>query len=118
MMHKKIHETGARYCHYYNNSKHCPYDAIGCKFLHENSGACTFSPCINSLCQFEHSEISDPIKNSDIETLGDSENDSVTYGENDCHLCDKTFTCLNSLCDHFQRCHEEYYIKTQNLVVF
>jgi hypothetical protein len=32
--------------------------------------------------------------------------DSVTYGENDCHLCAETFTCLEDLCDHFQASHE------------
>ena len=28
--------------------------------------------------------------------------------ENDCHPCDKTFTCLDELCEHFGREHKEY----------
>ena len=28
----------------------------------------------------------------------DSDSYSVTHGENECHLCEKTFTCLDDLC--------------------
>ena len=140
-MHKNVHEAGAGYCHFFNNSKQCPYENIGCKFLHERSGACTFQACMNTRCQFEHSNTSDIINipntetlsdndldENDVETMdenivsneiiqNDSDNESATYGENDCHLCEKTFTCLDDLCDHFEESHEEYYRMTQNLVV-
>ena len=42
---------------------------------------------------------------------------SVCYGENDCHLCDMKFMCLDDLCEHFQYVHQEYYQKTQLLVL-
>ena len=46
----------------------------------------------------------------------DSDSGSGAYGENDCHLCPETFTCLDELCEHFETSHEEYYIlKNSNL---
>ena len=42
-------------CHYFNNFKTCPYESIGCKFIHEASEKCFFlSKCENKLCQFQH----------------------------------------------------------------
>ena len=48
----------------------------------------------------------------------DSESENATYGQNGCPLCEQNFTCLYDLCDHFQKNHEDYYMKTQALVVF
>ena len=82
------------------------------------------------MCQFGHFEphldmVKEGVIDEDIEeptdNLVDCENDeqdeiedivseseSVCYGKNDCHLCDKTFTCLDELCEHFRREHTEY----------
>ena len=48
----------------------------------------------------------------------EDENDieDVQYGEDDCHLCDMTFTNLEDLCEHFQTSHQEYYKNTQKNV--
>ena len=44
-----------RKCHYYNNSKTCPFKEVGCKFAHEASNKCNFlDKCKNHLCQFQH----------------------------------------------------------------
>ena len=44
-----------KYCHYYNNDKSCPYEEIGCKFLHQISEKCVFGrKCKHKLCQFKH----------------------------------------------------------------
>ena len=51
--HKNVHTTN-KFCHYFNNQKFCPYEAIGCKFKHERAPICKFSNCLNTLCQFEH----------------------------------------------------------------
>ena len=51
--HKNVHTTN-KFCHYFNNQKFCPYEAIGCKFKHERAPICNFSNCLNTLCQFEH----------------------------------------------------------------
>ena len=44
-----------RKCHFYNNSKDCPFEEIGCKFLHEKSKECKFkSKCKLDKCQYRH----------------------------------------------------------------
>ena len=123
--HKELHQTqiNQRFCHFYNNSKPCPYENIGCMFVHSKSGKCKLASCRFRLCQFEHEDKNE----NDIETVAseDSEHesedehmdDSVCYGENDCHLCECKFTCLDDLCEHFRCFHQEYYQKTQLLVV-
>ena len=41
--HKEMHtKQNVKKCHYYNNSKICPFDDIGCKFVHEVSKKCFF----------------------------------------------------------------------------
>ena len=46
-----------RKCHFFNNNKPCPYEEVGCKFLHETSEACYYKDkCNNPLCQFQHSD--------------------------------------------------------------
>ena len=43
-------------CHYYNNSKVCPYEQYGCKFKHNESKNCRYGDkCNLTLCQFKHS---------------------------------------------------------------
>ena len=122
--HKLIHSEKAKFCHYFNNAKYCPFDAIGCMFRHEKSGKCNFETCNNKLCQFEHLEVEKNVDNNVViinevdEMDQDEENDTddVQYGENDCHLCDMTFTYLEELCEHFRTSHQEYYKNTQKNV--
>ena len=117
-----IHSGEAKFCHYFSNGKCCPFDAIGCMFRHEMSQKCNLESCRDKLCQNQHSEVEemDEIVEElcDMAQDEDIENDDAKYGENDCHLCEQTFTCLDDLCEHFQISHEEYYDKIQNLVVF
>ena len=56
--HGKIHK---RFCHYYNNSKSCPYENVGCKFVHELSAICSFgNRCNVGMCQFRHDVVNEP----------------------------------------------------------
>ena len=61
--------------------KECPYDIIGCMFLHADSENCKFKEkCTKKLCQYKHLE--------EIETNTEneeSENDEV----NECFKCEK-----------------------------
>ena len=61
-----------KYCHYFNNSKHCPFEEVGCMFKHEISKNCRFQKhCKNKLCQFQHDvtdEITDTSKDDQIDT--------------------------------------------------
>ena len=44
-------------CHYYNNKKVCPFDAIGCKFNHKISKECENQvDCRIKLCSRQHSK--------------------------------------------------------------
>ena len=54
--HKTIHDKiNVKFCHYFNNNKLCPFEEIGCMFLHAKSKLCRFKQsCKNDLCQFQH----------------------------------------------------------------
>ena len=55
--HASLHkdEINHRKCHFFNNSKTCPYEIIGCKFLHSESAVCKFgNKCKKVMCQFRH----------------------------------------------------------------
>ena len=47
--HLEIHmKKGGRKCNYFNNFKICPYEVVGCKFIHEASEKCFFADkCAN-----------------------------------------------------------------------
>ena len=123
--HTQSHHEATKFCHYFNNEKSCPYEIIGCMFQHANSGRCRRSVCNNSLCQFKHKAEEHEndahefiVEHEVVETLNESnsemkDDDEVEYGENDCHLCDMKFSCLDYLCDHLKSNHQEYH---QNIV--
>ena len=113
--HLQLHlpDSRARFCHYYNNGKTCPFFNFGCMFKHEKSGKCNVSMCSRKLCQFEHDEMgtSEEIitcDESDIEEEATSMS-NIEYGENDCHLCTMKFNSIEDLTGHFQSNHQEYY---------
>ena len=57
-------------CHYFNNQKICPFEQIGCMFLHLPAGECRNSEsCTMKLCSFEHKNI----KVNEKETVKKSE---------------------------------------------
>ena len=44
-----------RNCHYFNSHKKCPFEVLGCKFLHKLSKKCSFGRhCARNMCQFRH----------------------------------------------------------------
>ena len=108
--HTNLHKEKGKYCHYFNNGEPCPFEKIGCMFLHERSGNCRFKACRNRKCQFEHIVVEkqdDEHMEADVEVENPS--DMTSYGENDCHFCDKVFECVDSLCEHFRNDHVEYH---------
>ena len=54
--HTELHELNrGRTCHYFNNSKQCPFLKDGFKFLHKDADECRFGEqCTRKLCQFKH----------------------------------------------------------------
>ena len=56
--HVKGHsDENQKFCHFFNNAEHCPYEEYGCKFSHQVSPSCRFGEqCGNPLCQFRHTQ--------------------------------------------------------------
>ena len=57
--HTKIHsDKKQRNCHYFNNGKNCPFEMLGCKFLHilSNKGK-FYQSCSLKLCSYQHSRV-------------------------------------------------------------
>ena len=53
--HMSGHTNSQKFCHYFNKSVPCPYEAIGCMFQHIKAGKCKSKTCSRHLlCQFEH----------------------------------------------------------------
>ena len=54
--HMSVHsDDKTRKCHFFNNDKPCPYQKLGCKFLHVKAGMCEFKDnCAREKCQFQH----------------------------------------------------------------
>ena len=47
-----------KFCHFFNNGKMCPFEKIGCMFLHQPSASCYFGKrCRNKLCQYKHIDL-------------------------------------------------------------
>ena len=45
-------------CHYYNNNLICPFNEMGCMFLHEDSVMCKFDEqCTKNLCSYKHRKV-------------------------------------------------------------
>ena len=94
-----------KHCHYFNNKKVCPYESIGCKFLHTKSAECRYVDCKNSLCQFSHSKVTEVEPESDFE---DSDAD-FNPNENQCHICRKQLLSKDDLLNHMKNQHEAYF---------
>ena len=71
--HRVMHTEKIKSCHFFLSKKPCPFEKIGCKFLHTTS-----------------TKVND--KPNDIDT--DNNETTYTLKENQCHLCNVvTFQC-------------------------
>ena len=53
--HEEGHNKQTKMCHYFNNNRSCPYENVGCMFMHEESLPCKFGEkCKIKLCQYRH----------------------------------------------------------------
>ena len=110
--HKEVHEDAqvSKFCHFFNNDKVCPFDDVGCKFIHKLSGPCKFKVCTNQLCKFQHGE-NEADRIEDITDLSENEEEAEEIAENQCHLCMKMFPCNDTLFDHFEHDHNRFYLE-------
>ena len=44
-----------RTCYYFNNDEDCPFQKVGCKFLHKTANKCKYADyCTRTKCQYRH----------------------------------------------------------------
>ena len=84
--HMEIHEDKQlRKCHYFNNGLKCPFEEIGCMFLHKDSEICSFGRrCLLKLCQYKH--IIEPVIN-DTAAKEVKENSDKYISEKNDNIC-------------------------------
>ena len=106
--HAVIHAGNVKYCHYYNNGKACPYEEIGCMFLHMESQMCPFKPCKNRMCEFQHEKQIETMEEESDDESEDAAEKSPINGKQ-CHLCNTILNQEENLVDHMETDHREYY---------
>ena len=82
----------AKRCYFFNNEKLCPFQDVGCKFLHETSEKCYFqNSCRNARCPYQHetkkNKTKDPVEAnveiSDVNKKNVGQKDILRGFEND-----------------------------------
>ena len=86
-MEMKVHSERTKFCHYFNNDATCPYEDIGCIFLHKASGKCQNISCQIKFCPFKHNEAQEIIE----DVSSDTSEDEFEETEVGCKLCGCTF---------------------------
>ena len=131
--HMKIHSETTKYCHYFNNELECPFQELGCKFIHESSGKCPAEDCVVKLCQFSHRNEPTDGKDDDAEdnhnddeatdekdvdaednkcgeaSDGSDAEEDYQINENQCHLCKEQLSNKDEMWDHVESVHVEYF---------
>jgi len=87
MKHMKIHNEPTKTCKYFNDAIECPFEELGCKFVHD----------IDNQRNMEGGDQ----KNSDA---GDRESESVS-DDNFCYFCENDFEDAKNLEDHIKSEH-------------
>jgi len=108
--HVKGHESRQEskvFCHYFNNRKVCPFEELGCMFLHSDSPECKFNKkCKKKLCQFKHSEndTKDEYETNEKKsaTLSCKQPEKSVYN---CKKCSKELTSNDDLEKHMEDLH-------------
>ena len=52
--HMKMHDGNIKVkpCHFFNNGKLCPFEKLGCKYLHKEAQLCRYRSCQYDKCQY------------------------------------------------------------------
>ena len=112
--HKQIHvDKSRKHCHYFNQGVKCPFDNLGCKFLHVLSVQCKFDPsCKIKLCSYRHQTKSvrnRSIKENNIENAAGNLN-GISVDADDIRDETKEITafCSSTPKDYSSRCQERF----------
>ena len=108
LMHKKNHETKwVKKCHYFNNNLVCPFEEMGCMFLHEDSVICKFGEqCSRNLCSYKHRKVGDDEDICDENNEENDESELITSTfqtstpkkrDNRCEDCENTSECVECI---------------------
>ena len=80
------------HCHYFNNDKMCPFEELGCKFLHTDSKKCKFGlTCTQRMWPFKHERVNSKevtetnIDDSRIGRTGEDEKNDTIADDGLCH---------------------------------
>ena len=96
-------------CHYFNNGKICPYEAIGCMFAHEIADSCKFGQiCGNKLCSYTHSS-TQTRKGTTIKEPRHKQGENPEREKFKCNKCELVFENKDDLTIHE---HEDHITRT------
>ena len=99
--------TGIKPCRFYNNKTKCPYEDIGCMFLHKFKQG-DIIDTVTDESEVEEIELIrevDPVSEQDL-------SDAVQehpLNNNKCHLCSKQLNSKDDLYIHVESEHEEFF---------
>ena len=101
--HETVHHEDTKPCRYSSSRRKCPFEAIGCKFRHDD-------PQEIDATEDEDNEhhVESNIADATDEEDGVAEDD-YTVNENQCHLCKKQLSTKDELWDHVECVHVEYF---------
>ena len=103
--HLENHEKKSKICcHYFNNNKRCPFEDIGCMFLHEKSKLCKNLKCQRILCQFRHIKIISTVKTNEKVDFALQNKEA----KKSCDQCETKFTEKEHLLKHIKDVHENH----------
>ena len=79
LMHMKNHSNKVtKKCHYYNNNLMCPFEEMGCMFIHEESSLCRFDgKCTKRLCSYKHRDVIE--RQNSTNAVVDDKEESVSF---------------------------------------
>ena len=93
-------------CHYFNNGKMCPFEELGCKFLHVLAKNCKFGQrCSKRLCPLRHFE-------KEVNTIHDTE---IDMDDEQCNTidADSVVMIMNHL---LHQLHKRQIINVMNVI--
>ena len=120
--HINLHtDDNVQRCHYFNNKKNCPFEELGCKFLHAPSDFCRLGlSCQRRLCPQRHLDkekksviIDTKIDNTEEDLIDDIAEELSSFvtstpkkPKNRCDKCPDQTQCIDCYCIEFTSSEE------------
>ena len=107
MKHQQMHTKTPTFCYYFNSNLDCPFEEIGCKFLHEKAGKCKSLQCVRKMCPFEHFSASEEIMKVTNSDVTNEKVDDLNTFKVECMMCGCTFVDGTELEWHLRANHSD-----------